>query len=384
MIVQQFLRWVRTAPALERADATSALARAFLYSDLEPADRSAAEAAMTVLLDDPAPAVREALAHVLAASPDAPLPIIHALARDAGDIAAIVLAQSPLLTDNDLVEALVDGDWRAQVAVACRVGLSERMIDEIAALAGVDGCQALVQNTDCPVVASAYGRILARHGEDAALRNAVLARPDLPLDVRQAALATLSRALAGFVADRGWLSNERAGRLSGDTRDRMTVAMAADAGTEERQRLVSHLRASGQLTVSLILRALLSGDIDFVEATLAELSGLPLGRVSSLLAARHPSAFAALHKKAGLPSSTLPAFRAALDTLHEHGFVHSRAGQGHLSRRIVERVLTSLADLDDAETANLLSLLRQFVAEAARDESRAIAEDIRKDVLLAA
>ena len=51
---------------------------------------------------------------------------------------------------------------------------------------------------------------------------------------------------------------------------------------------------------------------------------------------------------------------------------------------MVERVLTALADIDDAEVANLVSLLRRFVAEAARDESRAIAEDIRKDVLLAA
>ncbi|MFN8829103.1 MAG: DUF2336 domain-containing protein [Labrys sp. (in: a-proteobacteria)] len=384
MIVQQFLRWMRTAPAPERADATSALARAYLFSDLDPADRAAAEAAMTVLLDDPAPAVREALAHVLGPSPAAPLPIIHALSRDSGDIAAIVLAQSPVLTDNDLIEALVDGDWRAQVAVACRVGLSERVIDEIAALAGVDGCQALVENTDCPVIASAYTRILARHGDDASLRNAVLARQDLPLDVRQAAIATLSRTLAGFVADRGWLTSERAGRLSSDTRERMTVAMAVDADDDGRQRLVSHLRSSGQLTVALILRALLSGDVDFVEVTLAELSGLPLERVSSLLAARHPSGFAALHKKAGLPASTLPAFRVALDTMHEQGFVYSRAGQGHLSRRMVERVLTALADIDDAEVANLVSLLRRFVAEAARDESRAIAEDIRKDVLLAA
>ena len=33
MIVRQFLQWVRTAEAAERAEATSALARAYLYSD---------------------------------------------------------------------------------------------------------------------------------------------------------------------------------------------------------------------------------------------------------------------------------------------------------------------------------------------------------------
>src|SRR5580692_322164 len=53
MIVRHFLQWVRTAPAGERAEATSALARAFLYSDLTPDDRGAAEGAMLMLLDDP-------------------------------------------------------------------------------------------------------------------------------------------------------------------------------------------------------------------------------------------------------------------------------------------------------------------------------------------
>ena len=90
MIVRQFLRWVETAPAGERADATSALARAYLHSPLDPADRVAAEAAMTVLLDDPAPVVRRALAYALASSARAPYLVIHALAHDQGEIAAIV------------------------------------------------------------------------------------------------------------------------------------------------------------------------------------------------------------------------------------------------------------------------------------------------------
>ena len=57
MIVRQFLQWVRTAPAADRADATSALARAYLYSDLSKDDRIAAEGAMLVLLDDGSPLV---------------------------------------------------------------------------------------------------------------------------------------------------------------------------------------------------------------------------------------------------------------------------------------------------------------------------------------
>ena len=68
MIVRQFLQWVRTAPAAERADATSALARAYLYSDLSPEIAPPPKARSIMLLDDPSPLVRDALAKALAFS----------------------------------------------------------------------------------------------------------------------------------------------------------------------------------------------------------------------------------------------------------------------------------------------------------------------------
>ncbi len=80
MIVRHFLDWVRTAPAGKRAEATAALARAYLYSDLSPDDAAAAEGAMLMLLDDTSPMVRRALADALAASPSAPPAIVLALA----------------------------------------------------------------------------------------------------------------------------------------------------------------------------------------------------------------------------------------------------------------------------------------------------------------
>ena len=48
-----------------RGSNISALARAYLYSDLSPDDRIAAEGAMIMLLDDPSPLVRYALADAL-------------------------------------------------------------------------------------------------------------------------------------------------------------------------------------------------------------------------------------------------------------------------------------------------------------------------------
>jgi len=80
MIVRQFLQWVRTASAAERAEATSALARAYLYSELSVDDRAACEGALIMSLDDPSPLVREALARALAFSECSPPAVVLGLA----------------------------------------------------------------------------------------------------------------------------------------------------------------------------------------------------------------------------------------------------------------------------------------------------------------
>src|SRR5581483_38564 len=123
MIVRDFLQWIRTAPAGERAEATSALARAYLYSELSPDDLGAAEGAMLMLLDDPSPLVRRALSDVLAASPSAPPAVVLALAADQPEIAAPVLALSPLFVDADLVDAAATGTPAIQAAIASRAAL---------------------------------------------------------------------------------------------------------------------------------------------------------------------------------------------------------------------------------------------------------------------
>src|SRR5438132_9667055 len=115
MIVRQFLQWLRSAPAGERADATSALARAYLHSDLSPDDRAATEGALIMVLDDPSPLVRAALARALAFSEDAPLVVILGLAGDQAEVAGWVLQHSPLMVDGDLVDAAAAGDTGIQL-----------------------------------------------------------------------------------------------------------------------------------------------------------------------------------------------------------------------------------------------------------------------------
>src|SRR5437016_11551546 len=180
MIVRHFLQWVRTAAAADRADATSALARAFLYSDLSPDDRIAAEGALVMLLDDASPLVRRAMAEALAASADAPPAVILALAADQAEIAALVLERSPLLLDADLVDSVGSGAAAIQVAIARRAGLPRVVAAAIAEVAAAEACLTLIENDSAEIAPFSLDRMLVRHGHLAAVREALLARADVP------------------------------------------------------------------------------------------------------------------------------------------------------------------------------------------------------------
>ncbi|TMJ02860.1 MAG: DUF2336 domain-containing protein [Alphaproteobacteria bacterium] len=376
MIVRHFLQWVRTAEAAERAEATSALARAYLYSDLSHDDRIAAEGAMIMLLDDPSPLVRHALADALGSSRDAPATVVHALINDQPGIAMIVLERSPLLLDSDLVDALAVGSAEVQAAIARRETLPRSVSAAIAEVGAAEACLTLIENPGAEIAAFSLDRVVERFGHLAAVRETLLAWPDLPAAIRQVLVVKLSETLAGFVVARNWMEEGRAQRVAQEACEKATVILAAHSESAEVSALIGHLRETGQLTTGLVLRSLLSGNLDFFEQSLAELTGLPPARVGALLHDRRGAGFKAVFDRAGLSSSVYPAFRGAIEAMHEIGLQAEPGGNTRLRRRMVERVLTSCAGMPAGEVEPLMTLLRRYATEAAREEARMFCDEL--------
>ena len=121
-----------------------------------------------------------------------------------------------------------------------------------------------------------------------------------------------------------------------------------------------------------MLRSLLSGNIDFFERRSPNLPSCR-ARVSALLHDRRAAGFKA-STRAGLPESTYPAFRAAIEAMHETGFADA-GGNARLRRRMVERVLTHCADAG-GRVEPLMMLLRRYATEAAREEARLFCDEL--------
>jgi uncharacterized protein (DUF2336 family) len=384
MIVRRFLLWVQSASPGQRADGVSSLARTLLYAELSPEDRWEAETALTAMLDDPSPLVRRAMAEAFANASEAPPHLVLALANDQSDVAALVLARSPLLAEHDLVDCAALGDDVVQAAIASRPRVTAGLSAALAEIAGPEALTVLVDNHEAEITPASLARMVERHGDHAELREALLARPDLPLDIRQAVGVALSRSLAAFVVGNGWLSAERCERAVREAREKTTVALATAAPRADVQRLVAHLRRSGQLTPALILRAILSRGLAFAEAAFVDLTGLPPARVAGLIHDKRSGGLGPLYKRAGLPEALRPAFEAALAALRETGNADGVKVGAQLSRRMVERVLTACTHLPPAEAGKLMALLRRFEVEAAREDAREMAESLADEAALAA
>jgi uncharacterized protein (DUF2336 family) len=378
MIVRQFINWIRTATAGERAEATRSLARAWLISDLTEDDRAAAEGALLMLLDDASPLVRQAMAEVFARSADAPAAIVQALSLDQASVALPVLEHSPLLIDADLVDIIATGNCEMQCAIARRINLPASVCAAIAEVGTPSAALELIENAYAELAPFSWDRIVERHGHLAAIRESMLVLEDLPAATRVALIAKLSDTLAQFVVARNWLSADRAGRIASEARDRSTVNIAARSLGDDMRGLVRHLRATGQLTAGLILRALLSGNLELFDSALSELSGLPQARVSALLHDRGGASLQALLTRAGLPESTFAAFQVALEVSHEIGYVDTVGSAARLRRRMVERVLTH-CETDQQAAEPLLILLRRFATESAREEARMFCDELTAD-----
>jgi uncharacterized protein (DUF2336 family) len=159
-------------------------------------------------------------------------------------------------------------------------------------------------------------------------------------------------------------------RIAREACEKMTFAAIAQTPDAEIRPLILHLRGIGQLTAGLILRALLSGKTALFEGALAELADIPAGRVSGLTHGGTLSGVRALFDRAGLPASTFPAFKEAIEAMRQGRFVRERGGAARVKRRMIERVLARCQNGEFGDLAPFITLLHRSATEVAREDAR--------------
>jgi uncharacterized protein (DUF2336 family) len=374
MIVKSFLKWFETASTGERYRATAALTKAYAQGRMDAAERHAAEAALAYLLDDPSPKVRLALAEGLAAVEHAPRSVILGLASDQFEVAARVIALSPVLGDNDLIEIVASGRASLQQFVGLRCDVSVPVAAALAEIGSARAVADLLDNAGARIARISLRRIAERFGDEPEIRSRLFDRSDLPCDVRQGLVERLGAALAGSDFIRSAIGGSRGRKVAEEACVSATLRLAETVATDEIPALVEHLRISGRLTPAFLMHGLCAGNVDFFAASVVTLSGMADSRVRGILNDGREAAMRALYRSIGLDWDLAPVFVTATLLWRAASRRHSGIDTGQVTTELMRR------HADDAErqpaVADLLRLVESLHLNWRRQTSRDYAHQL--------
>ncbi|MES0870315.1 DUF2336 domain-containing protein [Pseudovibrio sp. SCP19] len=378
MIIKSFLNWVQYAPSGSRAQAAGALARAFLYSDLEGSEHSEAEAALTFLLDDRDVAVRVALAEAFGAAKVVPAHIISALLVDEDEVALPLLSGATEIPEGELVDLVATGSARRCVAVASRPDISVGLSAAICEVACEEACAALLSNEKAELTSSSMERIVARFGESRDVKDALMSRDDVPLQIRHMMLRRYTESLGDHPQVLGARNMRAPEQLVADAQDRSTISLAWSASDKELQGLVEHLVVSAQMTSVLLLRAAVTGCFNLLTNSLSRLSEYDEDQVFDALATPFSPALRRVLSAAGLPDRTHALFQECIASWQR---VENMQIDHWSKSRIVAGDLIALEDeLGIEDLGDLQDLLHRLSNEAARESARTRVAEMLSDV----
>ncbi len=351
-------RLVRGETAEARANAAHKICRRIDTTDLSPEDQESARQILDLMCADAAVLVRRALAVTLRNSPKLPRDIALRLAKDLDIIAVPVLRNSPVITDEDLVEIVLSGSSEKQVAIAQRPTLGEGLTEVIALYGSKEAVEAVTLNEGAAFSDDAYAGVLKRFANDNDIKGAMISRSHLPMHVTEKLVNMVSGELFDRLVNTHELPPQLAIEIAAGARERATLDLVEQAGlSRDPERFVQQLALNGRLTPSIIMRALCLGHMGFVEYALAELAGVPRNKAWLMIHDAGTLGLKTIFERAGLPSGMFTAFRLAIDIYHKTEFDGGPGDKERFRQRMVERVLTQFQAIPRADLEYLLDKL---------------------------
>jgi uncharacterized protein (DUF2336 family) len=206
--------------------------------------------------------IRQVLAQRLAKVEWAPVALVRMLAADEIQIARPVIAASPLLLDDDLLQILTDCSIEHQIQIALRPDLGAVVAQAIIAGGDPAVMTALATNRSARIEPAAFADLVERSRQLAALRAPLTRHPSLNEDLALRLYQWVGEALRQAISDRFTLDPARLAQTV-QSAAQTTSRTAAEWGAappptadDIDARLVAKLHAAGQLRPAYLIRAL--------------------------------------------------------------------------------------------------------------------------------
>lgn len=370
-----FLRRKDKADPSPRLEPMPLAGTAVAVGDVGKDKRKAVDLAAAYLMDDLSPKVRMSLAETVADDPSAPRTVILALTDDRADIAATVVARSPVLNDKDLIDIVARGTRETRAAVAVRSSVSGPVAAALTEVGGRLEIALLLRNEQSQLTPNVMVRLASRCGSDATIRELMLDRPDLPATARHVLIEKAGDVLSQSDLVMAVLPPKKRERMRREACDLALIRVLGSADDAELAEVVEYLREEGRLSTLFLIQALCAGRTAFFAEVVANLSGIARHRARSILASGRPRAVRALLEAAGIDREVSAVFCEAVAIWREEG--GDLPGTSGIFLRLVERARSqggfgekalSLVDaVERMAIAEMRQMARNFAHELLRE-----------------
>ncbi|HEX4366409.1 MAG TPA: DUF2336 domain-containing protein [Rhodopila sp.] len=347
-----------------RAELAGKVAADLSGAGLTPSEVRLAQDIVRALARDVAEKVRASLSRGLRHSPHLPRDVALRLAQDIDFVALPMLADTLVLTDEDLIEIVRHGSSSKQEAIASRPNLTETVSDALITHGEEPAVAVLMANNTAAIAEDSFNRAVTRFADSNRVKEAMVLRDKLPITVAERLVTMVSRALQTHLVKTHDLAPSTVAQIVLTSREHAIIHLSLGASDEDLRQMVTQMQRNGRLTPSLILRALCTGDIAFFEAAMAAKSDVPLDNAQILIHEPSRRGLAALYRKAKMPENLYNAVQAAIDVVDETGFDGEARDLERFRSRVISRILTLVENVDQADADYLLDKLGDVLVHA--------------------
>lgn len=340
------VRLLQEPSAAVRADVAGKVGQQIDNPGLSPDELRLAQDIAGIMARDVALAVRQALAESLRHARRLPRDVALRLAADVDAVALPILADSPVLTEDDLLLLLRRGAPRKQATIAARPHLTEPVSDAVADCAGEQAVVALMRNPTARLTTGGLHRAIDRFSTSNSVQESMVHRAQLPVEIADRLVTVISDRLRDYLVSHHALPAATAADIVLRGRERAMLQLSHGAGQEELVRLLRQMHRNRRLTPSLAVRAVCSGDVAFFTVALAIMAGVPVANAALLVNDAGGRGLVSLCGKAGMPANLLPLIRAAVEVTQGTGLDGGEHDLERFRARVIGRVLTQCEELD--------------------------------------
>ena len=345
-----------------RTETATAVAKEFASGTLTRREREIATRILGLMARDIEVRVRQAVAQHVKSCPYLPEELARTLANDIETVALPIIQYASVLGEADLIAIIASGSVDKQIAVAKRKTVSETVSDALVDAGNAKVVGTLLANRGAEITERSYGKALNRFSGDIRIQELVIERPTLPLATTERLIACVSIELRERVLARHGFGGELADELIRQGREGALIrSVAVDCKDDEVEGLINRLKSKGELTPTLVLRALCEGDLNLFEAAMAAMAEMSVDNARTFLHQRGPGGLRMVFRNTGMPQPMFRPIQLAIEqvsALHEES---PMAAAAEISRRIVDRLVIEYEGLPDGGLEPLMSELSRRI-----------------------